>query len=152
MSQDSFFSGSDADAALIGPMGSSNISRWVYLTPTSVAPMFSQASGDANGDLVCLSGRMAAAVRCGTVVNNNLTINLSGYWLYHQRRANYAYQFGDSGGAIYYASTAKGIQSGCLDVTGDGVCDPNQPTFTHISYANLRTGAVVNTTNCGNYC
>jgi hypothetical protein len=146
MRDDSTYSNSTADAALIGPIASADISRWVYNTSSSVAVVTSiqQYWEDSVGDRVCLSAKMASAIRCGTIVDTSLDIEIQpGVVLREQRRANYAWQFGDSGGAVLNGSKAMGIQSGYVG---------SNATYSQIGHVQGRTSSFVNTTNCGNYC
>jgi hypothetical protein len=146
MSANSTYDGSTADVAIIGPMSSGQISRWVYRTSVSVNIVTSRDSpfDDQIGDLVCLSAKMAAAVRCGTVTGLHGHHQIQpGVVLDEQYYANYAWQGGDSGGAVFYGARAIGIQSGFAG---------SWATFSHIHYAQSRTGAWVNVDNCGNFC
>lgn len=146
MSANSTYDGSTADAALIGPISAGNISRWVYRTYNSVNIVTTRDNpfDDAIGDLVCLSAKQAEAVRCGKVTGLNGFHEIQpGVVLQKQYYANYAWQGGDSGGAVFYAARAIGIQSG---FAGDWA------TFSHVHYAQARTGGWVNVSNCGDYC
>jgi hypothetical protein len=76
-------------------------------------------------------------VRCGTIQNDDYTITYaSGVVLHHQLTANYAWQSGDSGGAVFWANTAKGIQSG-FNQNGLAV-------YSHTHYVMSATTAWVN--------
>ena len=140
MSHDTYFTNSTADAALIGPIATADISRNVYNTFNSVNPMISRddyVPDDDPGDSVCLSARMAEAVRCGTILDDDYWIKYaSGIILNHQILANYAWQIGDSGGAIFWVNTAKGIQSG---FNQDGYA-----VYSHTHYVMSQTTAWVN--------
>lgn len=134
-----------ADAATIsGASAASLKSNRVYATGAGYSQLTSSqaSSADYVGQAVCLSARMADAVRCGQIRSKDVTITLSGVTLKNQRVASYSYQSGDSGGAVYSATrtSAYGVQSGCLDVTGDGVCDPNWPTYSHIGHIRNELG------------
>lgn len=148
MQVDSFYNGSYADAALVGPIAAADISRWVYRTSTSVNIMLQRddyVPDDNPGDCVWLSARKAEPVRCGIIVDDDFTINYGGgVILYGQLTANYAWQVGDSGGAVFWSSTAKAIQSGYNQF--------NNAVYSHTHYVQTRTGGWVNVSNCGNYC
>lgn len=74
-------------------------------------------------NFVCVSARNTEAVRCGTRVATDVTICYPEGCLVQQREATYELWNGDSGGAVYNGgSTAIGIQSSCIDRTGDGLC------------------------------
>lgn len=81
----------------------------------------------------------------------NVTICFTGVGcLRQQREATYAVYNGDSGGATYSGSTAYGVQSSCIDRTGDGACTfgntADNALYSHISlvledlYATIYTG------------
>jgi hypothetical protein len=146
MIRDSTTDGSTADAALVGPISFNNIQRWNYKTPTTVTLVLSRDSpfDDAQGDRVCLSAKMAEAQRCGQIVDPNEEIEIQpGVVLIRQREASYAWEFGDSGGAVFNGNVAVGIQSGHIGANA---------TYSHIHYAQSRTNSWVNVSNCGNWC
>lgn len=146
MRDDSTYNGSTADAALIGPISSSDISRWVYSTSASVLVITSiqQYWEDAVGDRVCLSAKMASAIRCGTITATPVSIEIQpGIVISQQVRANYSWIGGDSGGAVLNGSKAMGIQSGYIQ---------SDATYSQIGHVQARTGSYVNVTNCGNFC
>lgn len=133
----SFHQESTADAATIaGTETRARKSNWVYYSAsTHTAIQYVQSSTqDYQGQTVCLSARMKDPVRCGQIRSTNARVQLSGVWLNQQRIASYDWVGGDSGGATYNVGlvTAFGIQSGCLDVTGDKVCDRYWATYSHI--------------------
>jgi hypothetical protein len=82
-------------------------------------------------------------VRCGAIQGFGTHQIEPGVYVSNQRYANYAWQGGDSGGAVLYGSRAIGIQSGYAGTWA---------TYSHIHYAQSRTGSWVNVSNCGNYC
>jgi streptogrisin C len=145
MASDSFYQESDADAATIaGTNTRSRKSNWVYYSPTQYSAI-TRGQGtteDTDGMTVCLSARQAEPVRCGYIRSRNARVRISGVYLNHQRIASYDWVGGDSGGATYNSglAVAFGIQSGCLDVTGDGYCDRYWATYSHIGYAIQRLG------------
>lgn len=145
MSADSTYNGSTADAALIGPITANQISRWTYKRYHTVYVMTSRDSAfdDIEGDLVCLAAKQDEYVRCGAIQGFGTHQIEPGVYVSNQRYANYAWQGGDSGGAVLYGSRAIGIQSGYAGTWA---------TYSHIHYAQSRTGSWVNVSNCGNYC
>ncbi len=66
-------------------------------------------------------------MRCGTRLTTNATICFDGPGegcLREQREATFEIYVGDSGGAVYNGgSIAIGIQSSCIDRTGNGECE-----------------------------
>jgi hypothetical protein len=105
--------------------------RWpnVYYTAGSQYPVFSVQgqNGDFIGQTVCVSG-ITIGNSCGTILNDNATVTLSGTVLIRQRTASYPVDTvakGDSGGPVRAGNTAVGIQSGFI--TG-----PTRSVFSHI--------------------
>jgi hypothetical protein len=100
------------------------------------------SSSDYVGQTVCLSARMADPVRCGQIRSTSSTVTISGMKLTKQRIGSYSYQGGDSGGAVYNVgrTTAFGVQSGCLDINDDDMCDANWPTYSHIGHIRNELG------------
>lgn len=146
MRDDVYFDGSWADAATVGNINDTYADNWLYRTPTQAWSINSaQSTNDSVGQIVCLSGYTQEANRCGTIKSRTQTITFdygtaNQVTLYNQRRANYAWYFGDSGGATFDGGAmAMGIQSGCIDMNGDGVCtqgaSADQATYSHIQHA-----------------
>lgn len=146
ITRDVEYNGSTADALLVGPMASADISRWLYYSYNAVVPILhKQDAGDSViGDLVALSARYRPEGNsAGQVTGYGVHQIEPGIYLYSQRYANYSWAVGDSGGAVYYGSYAKGIQSGYAGT---------EAVFSMIYWADYLTQATTNTTNCGNYC
>ncbi len=78
------------------------------------------------------------------MINNNVSIQFPEGWLREQREATYAVYFGDSGGATYSSSTAYGVQSSCIDRTGDGICSvgntPDNALYSQIQHVFAELG------------
>jgi len=157
MVANSWYSGTSADAGIVGPVPSNQQSRRVYITTGSYYPMlYVQARGSPSewqNMTVCLSGRQRGeAASCGPLTSIDVgfkacqgtydpqTGNCYGTWiqLNHQRMADYALSVGDSGGAVFTGNVAVGIQSS-MSSTGRGV-------YSHITYALSAMGASLCTT------
>ncbi len=118
MRTDTFANGSYADAGTVGNINDTYNSNRIYVTPISWYGVDTvQAEGsDYVGQQVCLSGRTDESYRCGEILATSFSINYGSdsdpLWLYDQRTASYAWDYGDSGGAAHNAETVFGIQSG----------------------------------------
>jgi hypothetical protein len=146
----SYYSGTQADAATLGELTTTYDNDWVYRTSTTVWDIDTADTGIAVGDPVCLSGYRADATRCGTIVNTSIDVCIncgSGvFWLLDQVEVSYSWLFGDSGGAAHSGALAMGIQSGCVDRSGDGKCTENtvdRAFYSHILYAFNRLGGSI---------
>jgi hypothetical protein len=112
-----------ADAATIGNLTAAQDDNWLYTCAgCALAISGAQSMFEPENIPVCISARNTEAVRCGTMINKNASILYPEGWLRQQREATYAVYNLDSGGATYAGSTAYGIQSSCIDRTGDGIC------------------------------
>jgi hypothetical protein len=105
-----------------GAGGHQHLPLWASF---SAPPARAKYAGEPFGNFVCLSGRKAEQVRCGTRIRTDATICFPGVGcLVQQREATYELYLGDSGGAVYNGgSTAVGVQSSCVDRNSNGVCD-----------------------------
>ncbi len=112
-----------ADAATIGNLTTTQDDNLLYRSATSTWSITSAQTGDNTGIPVCLSARMKDANRCGSLVRTNATICFPEGCLVQQREATYEMYIGDSGGAVFDGGAmAMGVQSSCIDRTGDGAC------------------------------
>jgi len=129
-----------ADAAAIGNLTATQDDNLVYRTSTTTNAVGVAQSFDSEtySNFVCLSGRYKEAVRCGTRVTTNATICFAEGCLREQREATFEIYIGDSGGAVYDGgSVAIGIQSSCIDRTGNGACEQGN-TLDNALYGHIR--------------
>jgi hypothetical protein len=89
---------------------------------------------------------MASLIRPGTMINKNVSIQFPEGWLVAQREATYTLYFGDSAGAAFSQSgTAYGVQSSCIDRTGNGLCETGDTAdnalYSHIQQVFSELGA-----------
>lgn len=111
------------DAATIGNLTAAQDDNLLYRTSTSTWAINSAQSSDNFNIPVCLSGKMREANRCGSLVRTDATICFPEGCLFQQREATYEIYVGDSGGAVFDGGAmAMGVQSSCIDRTGDGYC------------------------------
>ncbi|HEX2766552.1 MAG TPA: hypothetical protein VHR55_07965 [Candidatus Limnocylindria bacterium] len=113
-----------ADAATVGDLTDTQDSRWLMMSCGGCYMTMLGAQGADNENIpVCLSARMAVGIRCGTMINKNVGICFDEGCLLAQREATYSIWVGDSGGAAFsQTGHAYGVQSSCIDRTGDGAC------------------------------
>lgn len=113
-----------ADAATIGNLTDAQDDNLVYhCSPTCYTTISSAQVSDNNNIPVCLSAKETALIRCGTMINNNVSIEFPEGWLVAQREATYSLYFGDSGGAAFSQSgVAYGVQSSCISRDGNNTC------------------------------
>ena len=142
----SYYSNTQADAASVGNVGDLYNNDLVYRTSTTSWDIDTNDTGYAVGDPVCLSGYRADATRCGTILATSIDICINcppTFWLLDQVKVSYSWLFGDSGGAAHSGSMAMGIQSGCIDQSGDGICTENtvdKAFFSNVLFAFNRLG------------
>jgi hypothetical protein len=141
-----------SDAARGGNVPTSMHGQAVYGSASDSGwwPVKDEQGWDADhiGDAVCLNARKAAAVRCGTLryigricyQGNPCTL-----WFDNMRFADYASQYGDSGGATHSGYTpsgvtAYGVQSGCTNPDqSTGVC-LGYGVYSHIARIGVELG------------
>jgi hypothetical protein len=120
-----------SDAARIGAMTTAQKSDRVYRTSTGGYSRVLDWIGyldDHPGDFVCLSARFGGdGFRCGTLQYKGRITYQDGTYFDNMRFADYAGQYGDSGGAVHggYTSNgvlAYGVQSGCTNLVNN-VCE-----------------------------
>lgn len=115
-----------ADAATIGNLTIAQDDNLVYrtATQTDAIQVVQAEDSETYSNFVCLSARMVATIRCGTRVARFVTICFDEGCLREQREATYSIYKGDSGGAVYNGgSVAIGVQSSCIDRTGNSACE-----------------------------
>lgn len=106
--------------------------------------------GDDEGQIVCLSGRKAAAIRCGEIESIG-RMTYGSVYFDEQRFASYASQYGDSGGGTHSALVANGVRaygvaSGCTNLNAaTGVCE-GLAVYSHIFRVAQELGVTVCTT------
>lgn len=138
MLKETYHTGSNADAMVIR-IQSSLASNRVYNTPTSWFGMATtQTTGqEVIGQAVCQSSRVSGYT-CGTLYAKGFSITYSGgTTLYDQRSATYTVNSGDSGGPIFYATQARGVQSGKNEA--------GRAIYSHITNVTSAIGMTVNT-------
>jgi hypothetical protein len=126
LDRNGYFSGSSADAAVIDmpavEADDAVYTNGTYQVITNVQPL----NLDYFGEPVCHSG-IASETHCGMITNTDATVTYGSAILYHQRESDvYAYE-GDSGGPVFYGSTAIGTVSG---ITCSSTCNANDVTGT----------------------
>jgi hypothetical protein len=141
-----------SDSARAGDVNATYASYKVYLhgNASGVSVSSSQAlNADDIGDYTCLNARMATSWRCGSIQSIGTVCyqgNPCTLWFDEQRFANYASQYGDSGGAVHsaiisYGVRAYGVHSGCTNLVS-GVCQGNG-IYGHIARINQELGVTV---------
>lgn len=130
-----------SDAARAGNINTTYASHKVYQSGNANGVSVTVQQGynaDDIGDYVCLNARKAEAWRCG-YIQSIATMCYEGdpctLWFLEQRFANYASQYGDSGGAVHSAIItsgvrAYGVHSGCTNLV-NGVCQ-GYGVYSHI--------------------
>ncbi len=116
----SFAQNSRADAGLIdipNGQGSSRFFVSVAQGNRNVTAVQNKTQ-EATGQVVCRSG-VVTGYTCGTLKDVDFSGTVqSGITLVHQRRATPGTEDGDSGGPVYYGTTAKGVIVGTQGGTG----------------------------------
>lgn len=127
---DSFYNNSDADGATIA-MRQSDISNLVYIYPTEDRPIRSEQALNADyvGQSVCQSGSTSGYV-CNAIEHVNTQIDYGDVLLHSQRIGGMVSNFGDSGGPIFFGTSAFGVMSGRSE-SSDGDVDA---IYSHIGH------------------
>lgn len=139
-----------ADAATIGDLTDTQDSRWLMMScATCYMTMLGHQASDNEGISVCLSARITQSIRCGQMINKNASICWTGVGcLVAQREATYAIYSGDSGGAAFSQSGyAYGVQSSCVDRSGNGGCEfgdtVDNALYSHITHVFSELGGTM---------